>query len=75
MTNESPDEGDIYYNLSVPYEDVRLLHHCVLETIKNWPGSPARHPTEQEHLWYLRDELYRAILDYRFTYLDSDDKQ
>jgi len=47
-------------------EDIRLLHHCVLKRIENWEGSPARHPMEQEHLWYLRDSLYRMILEYKF---------
>jgi len=45
------------------------LHHCVLKRIENWEGSPARHPTEQEHLWYLRDSLYRMILEYKFENL------
>ena len=64
MTNESPDEGDIYYNLSLPYEDVRLLHHCVLETIKNWPGSPARPAEEQEYLQILKNRLFAMIMEH-----------
>mgnify|MGYP001201958556 FL=1 len=74
MTDERPDDEGIRYTLEIPYEDVRLLYHCVQETIKSWPGSPARPWGEQEHLWHLRDSLYRAVLDYRFNFLDVDKK-
>lgn len=56
----------IIYEMKFSIEDVHLLYHCVCKRIENWEGSPARHPTEQEHLWYLRDQLYRAVLDYKF---------
>jgi hypothetical protein len=57
------------YEISLRIEDIRLLHHSVQETIKFWPGAPARPYQEQEHLWHLRDSLYRIILDYRFNKL------
>ena len=60
------NEKEFDYQVDMSIEDVRLLHHCVQETIKNWPGSPARPYEEQEHLWYMRDWLYRMILDYNF---------
>ena len=64
MNQEEP----IYdYSINVTIDDVRLLHHCVLETIKYWPGAPARPYQEQEHLWYMRDSLQRMILDYTFN--------
>lgn len=62
--NQEPD-----YKIDMSIEDIYLLHHCVQETIKNWPGSPARPSEEQEHLWYLRDWLYRMILEYKFDNL------
>ena len=61
---EEFDDG--YYQLDVGIEDIYLLYHCVQETIKNWPGSPARPAEEQEQLWELRDNLYRCILDHKF---------
>ena len=61
---EEFDDG--YYQLDVGIEDIYLLYHCVQETIKNWPGSPARPAHEQEHLWYLRDSFYRMVLEDRF---------
>ena len=54
------------YTVDLTIEEVRLLHHCVQETIKYWPGAPARPYEEQEHLWFMRDSLYRIMLDYRF---------
>ena len=67
MNDEEEFEFD--YQVSLRIEDIRLLHQCVLKRIETWEGSPARHPTEQEHLWYLRDSLYRMILEYKFDNL------
>ena len=55
------------YQVNFKIEDIRLLYHCVQQTIDKWPGSPARPVEEQEHLWYLRDSMYRMILDYTFN--------
>jgi len=57
------------YTVDLTIEDIHLLHHCVQERLKMWEGSPARHPNEQEHLWYLRDSLYRMVLEYKFENL------
>ena len=54
------------YQVDLRIEDIYLLHHCVDETFKNWPGAPARPVEEQEHLRYLRESLYRMMLEYRF---------
>jgi len=59
--NQEPD-----YTVDLTIEDIRLLHQCVVKRIELWEGSPARPPEEQEHLWYMRDSLYRMILDYQF---------
>ena len=47
-------------------EDIHLLYHCVCKRLETWEGSPARPAYEQEHLWHLKNELYKAILDYKF---------
>jgi len=57
------------YQVNLTIEDIHLLHHCVKERIRLWEGSPARHSNEQEHLWYLRDSLYRMVLEYKFENL------
>ena len=74
MTDDHNQDDEIFYTLEVPYEDVRLLYHCVQETIRTWPGSPARPAEEQIHLKNLRDNLYRAVLDYSFNFTESDKK-
>ena len=61
---EEPKNFD--YQIDLTIHDVRLIHYCIEETIKTWPGAPARPFEEQEHLWYMRDSFYRMILDYRF---------
>ena len=61
------DDQEFDYQVNLTISDVRLLHHCVSETIKYWPGAPARPYQEQEHLWYVRDTLQRMILDYTFN--------
>ena len=57
------------YEIRLKIEDIRLLHHCVVETIRLWPGAPARPAEEQEHLQYLRDSLQRMKFDYNFREL------
>jgi hypothetical protein len=64
MNNE---ENEYDYQVNLRIEDVRLIQHCVNETLKNWPGSPARPPEEQEHLWCIRDILFKMMLDYTFN--------
>ena len=59
--NHEPD-----YTVNLTIGDIRLLHQCVVKRLEMWEGSPARPPEEQEHLWYMRDSLYRMILDYQF---------
>ena len=60
--NKEPD-----YTVNLTIEDIRLLHHCVIKRIERWEGYPARPAEEQEHLWVLRDSLYRMMLDYQFN--------
>jgi len=54
------------YQVNLRIQDIYLLHHCVERRLKTWEGAPARPWDEQEHLWYLRDSLYRMILEYRY---------
>lgn len=74
MINDHNEDEQIFYTIEVPYESVRLLYHCVTETIRTWPGSPARPAQEQEDLKILRDNLYRAVLDYSFNFTEADKK-
>jgi hypothetical protein len=66
MNEEFEPSQEFDYSVNLTIEDIHLLHHCVLRRIEKWEGAPARHPMEQQHLWYLRDSLYRMILEYKF---------
>ena len=59
------EEPDFYFDFSI--EDIHLLYHCVCKRIETWEGYPSRHPTEQEHLQHLKMELYKGILDFKYT--------
>ncbi len=61
------EDDDIFYRVDLGIDEVNLMYHCVQETIKNWPGAPARPWEEQEQLWALRDNLYRMILEHKFN--------
>jgi len=58
------------FNEDLPYVELQLgiddLYH-VYESVKfryeKWPGG---HPQEQARLAYLRDFLYRIVLEYKF---------
>ena len=62
--NKEPD-----YTVNLTIDDVRLLHHCVIKRLERWEGFTSRPAEEQEHLWFMRDSLYRMILDYQFHQL------
>jgi|TARA_B100000530_G_scaffold76589_1_gene45868 hypothetical protein len=66
---DNDNEKDYDYEVRLKIEDVRLLHYCVMETIRTWPGAPRRPVEEQEHLIYLRDSLQRMKFDYNFREL------
>ena len=51
------------YTVEMHIDDVRILHKSVCFHLEKWPGGPAE---EQEKLFYMRDWLYRMILDYNF---------
>lgn len=66
MDSEEFEPKEPNYSVGLSIQDVYLLHHCVIKRLEMWEGYPARPAEEQEHLWYLRDNLYRMILEYRF---------
>jgi hypothetical protein len=61
------DEPD--YTVDLTIQDIHLLYDCVLKRLERWEGYPARPAEEQEHLWYIRDSLYRMILEYNYENL------
>jgi len=49
--------------MQMDMKDVRLLHKSVCFYLQNWPGYPACPIEEQQELSYMKDYLYRLILE------------
>ena len=60
------DFTEMGFMVELTDDEVRLMLHCVNETLKNWPGAPARPREEQEMLWNLKDNLFRMTLEMQF---------
>ena len=52
-----------YIELQFGPEDLHLLYKSVSVHLEKWPGGDAE---EQERLEYLRNFLYRIVLEYKF---------
>lgn len=52
-----------YVELQFGTEDLHLLYKSVSVHLDKWPGGD---PEEQERLQYLKNFLYRVVLEYKF---------
>ena len=59
-------DGEWYCTFSMGIDEVRLLYSTICYAFETWPGAPKRPYEEQEHMWYLRDEMFRAMMDHSF---------
>ena len=57
-----------HYTVDMHIDDIRVLYKSVCFHLEKWPGGD---PAEQEHLFYMKDWLYRMVLDYQFHEPDS----
>ena len=57
------DENLSYIELQFGIEDLRLLYKSVAVHYDKWPGGDAE---EQARLDYLRNFLYRIILEWKY---------
>ena len=57
------DENLSYIELQFGIEDLRLLYKSVAFHYDKWPGG---HPDEQARLDYLKNFLYRIILEWKY---------
>jgi len=55
-----------YVEMDLDINDVYLLYNSVSFHIEKWTGG---HPDEQERLKFMRDFLYRIILQYKFEHM------
>ena len=61
--DEEFDEDLPYIELQFGIEDLYMIYNSVKYRYEKWPGG---HPEEQARLAYLRDFLYRIVLEYKF---------
>ena len=59
------DEDLPYVELQFGIDDLRLLYKSVSVHVDKWPGGDAE---EQERLQYLKNFLYRIVLEYQFNH-------
>jgi|TARA_R100000030_G_scaffold40842_1_gene30705 hypothetical protein len=63
LESEDFDENLPYVELQLDINDVHLIYRSMDKMLETWPGG---HPQEQERLFYLKDFVYRIILEYKF---------
>ena len=59
------DEDLPFIELQFGIDDLRLLYKSVSVHVDKWPGGDAE---EQERLHYLKNFLYRIVLEYKFSH-------
>ena len=61
------DDDGVYVEMDMDIQDVRLLYESVCFHYEKWPGG---HPDEQARISYMKDFLYRIILEYKFEHMN-----
>ena len=59
------DENLPYIELQFGPEDLHLIYKSVSVHLDKWTGGD---PEEQERLQYLKNFLYRIVLEYKFSH-------
>ena len=63
------DESLPYVELQFGMEDLHLLYKSVAVHYDKWPGGQ---PDEQARIGYLKNFLYRIILEYKYKYQEDE---
>ncbi len=61
--DEEFNEDLPYVELQLGIDDLYLVYDSVKYRYEKWPGG---HPEEQARLAYLKDFMYRIVLEYKF---------
>ena len=74
MNNEDWTYQEDDFNEDLPFvelqfgpDDLYILYECVKYRYEKWPGG---HPDEQTRLAYLKDFLYRIVLEWKFKMME-----
>ena len=62
--DENFDENAPYIELQFGPEDLYLIYDSVKYRFEKWPGG---HPDEQKRLEYLKNFLYRIVLEFKYN--------
>lgn len=57
------DDNNMYVEMDLDIRDVQLLYKSVCFHHEKWPGGDIE---EQQGLTYMKDFLYRIVLEHRF---------
>ena len=60
------EEDRPYVEMDLDIDDVFLLYNSVKFHYEKWPGG---HPDEQARLSFMKDFLYRIVLQYKFEHM------
>jgi hypothetical protein len=60
------EEERPYVEMDLDITDVYVLYNAVKYHYENWSGG---HPGEQERLSFMKDFLYRIVLQYKFEHM------
>ena len=60
------EEDRPYVEMDLDIDDVFLLYNSVKFHYEKWPGG---HPDEQARLNFMKDFLYRIVLQYKFEHM------
>ena len=60
------DDSNLYVNIDLDIRDVHLIYRSICFHHEKWPGGDA---DEQEGLVFMKDFLYRIILEHKFQNL------
>ena len=71
---ELPDPDEWFCTMNLTIDQIRGLHNSLSYALRMWPGSPARHPDEQEFLKYMIDRMFAMMMEYNFEYGEIEDK-
>ena len=56
--------SDFTFNFEVDGQALHYLSRAMDKYVEKWPGG---HPDEQARLHYLKNFLYRIVLEYKFN--------
>ena len=62
--SEDFDPEGSYIELQLGPDDLLLVYKSICVHLDKWSGG---HPEEQERLHYLKNFLYRIVLEYKFN--------